>query len=184
MRLFWARGPSPRNLSSAQLQRRCWNFRSPSAGGASGRCWRSLTGGRLHSGGCWRSTTAGAAREHGCACHRARPTQPGPHHLPPAFASDRWHLASSSLEQPLLPTVLGAACTKDAMRATIVRAAARLGVELAAPDGSERVSGHSLRATGAQGLRPQPSAWASSPSVAAGRLPLCQTSRGQQVWLV
>ena len=31
-------------------------------------------------------------------------------------------------------------------------AASLLGVELAAPDGSERVTGHSLRATGAQGL--------------------------------
>ena len=38
------------------------------------------------------------------------------------------------------------------MAATILRAAELLGVEPVAPDGSERVSGHSLRATGAQGL--------------------------------
>ena len=38
------------------------------------------------------------------------------------------------------------------MTSAIVQAATFLGVELAAPDLSERVSGHSLRATGAQGL--------------------------------
>ena len=38
------------------------------------------------------------------------------------------------------------------MAATIVEAARRLGVTLAVPDGSAKVSGHSLRATGAQGL--------------------------------
>ena len=53
---------------------------------------------------------------------------------------------------PLFPTARGTACSKEAMSATILHAAELLGVELVAPDGSERVSGHSLRATGAQGL--------------------------------
>jgi hypothetical protein len=38
------------------------------------------------------------------------------------------------------------------MTGTICQAATYLGVELAAPDGSERASGHSLRTTGALGL--------------------------------
>jgi len=101
----------------------------------------------------------GTAREHGCSCNGV----PGP--SCPAHAAwdhltflrsrfaDRWPSAlPPSPELPLFPTALGTACTKDAMIATISHAASLLGVELSSPDGSERVSGHSLRATGAQGL--------------------------------
>ena len=42
--------------------------------------------------------------------------------------------------------------SKQAMVRTIEHAALELGIALAAPDGCERVSGHSLRVTGAQGL--------------------------------
>ena len=66
--------------------------------------------------------------------------------------ADRWQSAAPPPELPLFPTVCGAACSKESMVATIVHAAALLGVEVSSPDGSERVSGHSLRATGAQGL--------------------------------
>ena len=38
------------------------------------------------------------------------------------------------------------------MTATIRAAALHLGSDLVSPDGTERVSGHSLRVTGAQGL--------------------------------
>ena len=42
--------------------------------------------------------------------------------------------------------------SKSAMVATIQRAASFQGIPLRAPDGSEHVSGHTLRVTGAQGL--------------------------------
>ena len=53
---------------------------------------------------------------------------------------------------PLFPTTTGAVVQKEAAVATIHWAARQLGVALQAPDGSERVAGHSLRVTGAQGL--------------------------------
>jgi len=103
-------------------------------------------------------SAAGTAREHGCSC-RGSPVPSCPAHaawdhltfLRERFP-DRWQAASPPFELPLFPTELGTVCAKDAMAATIIHAAILLGVELASPDGSERVSGHSLRATGAQGL--------------------------------
>jgi len=53
---------------------------------------------------------------------------------------------------PLFPTSTGGVCTKAAVTATLVAAADLLKVPRAAPDGTERISGHTLRATGAQGL--------------------------------
>ena len=53
---------------------------------------------------------------------------------------------------PLFPSSAGTVVTKRQMTQTIEEAAKQLGIHLAAPDGSERVSGHSLRVTGAQGL--------------------------------
>lgn len=52
---------------------------------------------------------------------------------------------------PLFPDAAGGFCTKEGMAATIVHAGTRLGVPVQTSDGSERLSGHSLRATGAQG---------------------------------
>ena len=100
----------------------------------------------------------GTAREHGCACHGTPvpfcPAHTAWDHL--SFLRDRfpafWQADSTPLDLPLFPTSSGTACSKDAMTSTIIHAANLLGVELASPDGSERVSGHSLRATGAQGL--------------------------------
>ena len=99
----------------------------------------------------------GTAREHGCSCVGSpRPSCPAHaawdqlSFLREKFPA-QWQ-AAATMSLPLFPSSTGAACTKEAMTATIVRAAGFLGVELAAPDGSERVSGHSLRATGAQGL--------------------------------
>ena len=100
----------------------------------------------------------GVAREHGCSC-RGGPSAACPAHAAwdhLTFLRERfptyWQPSSSPMDLPLFPAASGAACSKDAMTATIVRAATLLGVELSAPDGSERVAGHSLRATGAQGL--------------------------------
>ena len=53
---------------------------------------------------------------------------------------------------PLFPRLSGGACPKPAMVGTVVAAAERLQVPLANADGTSRVSGHSLRVGGAQGL--------------------------------
>ena len=53
---------------------------------------------------------------------------------------------------PLFPQMNGTACVKTAFVATIAAAAVRLDVPLQSTDGSTRVSGHSLRVAGAQGL--------------------------------
>ena len=53
---------------------------------------------------------------------------------------------------PLFPDVDGRAVEKEAMADTIRAAALHLNVGLASPDLTEQVTGHSLRATGAQGL--------------------------------
>ena len=53
---------------------------------------------------------------------------------------------------PLFPSASGTVVAKNSMQDNIIEAARLLGVPQAAPDGSERVSGHSLRVTGAQGL--------------------------------
>ena len=53
---------------------------------------------------------------------------------------------------PLFPDSAGKPVSKEAMTDTIRHAALLLGVPLASPDLSEHVTGHSLRATGAQGF--------------------------------
>ena len=53
---------------------------------------------------------------------------------------------------PLFPNIHGKACSKLAMARTFVKAAEFLGVPTTTPDGSETITGHSLRVTGAQGL--------------------------------
>ena len=53
---------------------------------------------------------------------------------------------------PFFPKADGGVVCKAAMATTIAHAASFLHVPLSAPDGSERVSGHSLRVSGAQGL--------------------------------
>ena len=64
----------------------------------------------------------------------------------------RWSGDGPDWDLPLFPTGLGTVVAKSAMAKTIRHAAFLLDVPLSAPDGSERVSGHSLRVTGAQGL--------------------------------
>ena len=53
---------------------------------------------------------------------------------------------------PLFPRLAGDACAKAAVVGTIVAAAVQLELPLADADGSTRMSGHSLRVGGAQGL--------------------------------
>jgi hypothetical protein len=102
----------------------------------------------------------GTVRSHGCCCSdQAKPRPDCPAHaawdhllflkrtFPEGWCGDvpPPHLA-------MFPDAAGAPCSKDSLTATIVRAAQLLGHPLASPDGSSRISGHSLRATGAQGL--------------------------------
>ena len=99
----------------------------------------------------------GVARAHGCACtgaltscpwHAARlQLQRLRARFPDRFDGDAPHI-----DLPLFPDLQGKVVTKDAMTQTIRIAAEKLGVRLDAADGSSRVSGHSLRVTGAQGL--------------------------------
>ena len=101
----------------------------------------------------------GVSRAHGCACGVAGRFSSCPYHaveeqlrrLKRLFPA-RWNGDVPHRDLPLFPDVNGKVVTKDAMTATIVEAAKRLEIALATPDGSERVSGHSLRASGAQGL--------------------------------
>ena len=56
------------------------------------------------------------------------------------------------LDLPLFPTCSGGVVEKEAMIETIHKAGEDMDISREAPDGSERLSGHSLRVTGAQGL--------------------------------
>ena len=102
----------------------------------------------------------GVARTHGCSCAPGRPPRPScPAHaiwdqilLLQRKFPERWHGGVADRDLPLFPTEAGEVVSKEAMTATLLRAATYLGVPAAAPDGSERVGGHSLRPTGAQGL--------------------------------
>ena len=69
------------------------------------------------------------------------------HRFPASFEND-----VPIRDFPLFPDESGSVVSKAAMTESIRQAAARLDIPLASPDGSERVSGHSLRVSGAQGL--------------------------------
>ena len=63
-----------------------------------------------------------------------------------------WPAGIADTSLPLFPSVAGKVVEKHCMKDTICEGARLLGIAQAAPDGSERVTGHSLRVTGAQGL--------------------------------
>ena len=100
----------------------------------------------------------GVARTHGCNCV-GQPTASCPYHavdfqlrrLKRVFPA-RWRDGTPDIDLPLFPSVDGHTVTKDKMTATIVQAALRLDIPTSSSDGAARVSGHSLRASGAQGL--------------------------------
>jgi len=100
----------------------------------------------------------GVARAHGCCCSAASPAS-CPFHAVESQLSrlrrlfpGRWSADGPAADLPLFPAADGTVVTKEAMVQTIVEAARRLGVPLSSPDASARVSGHSLRVSGAQGL--------------------------------
>ena len=99
----------------------------------------------------------GVARAHVCRCHLDVAADCPVHSildqwfwLRRAFP-DRFVDGVPDLDLPLFPTARGEVVGKAAMTSTIIHAARFLGVVDSA-DGSERVTGHSLRPTGAQGL--------------------------------
>ena len=100
----------------------------------------------------------GVSRAHGCCCSSASLAS-CPFHAVAAqlgrlqrLFPERWSAGRPDPDLPLFPTRSGAVVQKEKMADTFRQAAVRLGVPLASADGSERVSGHSLRVTGAQGL--------------------------------
>ena len=99
----------------------------------------------------------GVARAHGCNCDGSLGSCPW-HALrlqvdrlrrlfPERFVGEQ-----PAMDLPLFPKSNGQVVDKEAMTETIRIGASRLGVPLEASDGSARVSGHSLRVSGAQGL--------------------------------
>ena len=101
---------------------------------------------------------SGVSRAHGCCCVGGVMAS-CPYHAIQAqlqrlkrLFPGKWCQGVPSRDLPLFPASDGTVVSKDHMKDTIVEAARRLGVPLVALDGSARVSGHSLRATGAQGL--------------------------------
>ena len=108
----------------------------------------------------------GTSRVHGCACvDPSSPSSSCPAHavwdqllllqkfFPGRFSGepDPAGLRRPDLDLPLFPDARGEVCDKEAVTAVIVEAGRLLGVTEPV-DGSERLSGHSLRVTGAQGL--------------------------------
>ena len=104
-------------------------------------------------------SACGVARGHRCRCRDL----PSPHGCPAHAVLDQllflkrqfpeqWVGDRVARDMPLFPQLAGSVCTKAAMVGTIAAAAGQLQVPLANPDGTSRVSGHSLRVGGAQGL--------------------------------
>ena len=97
----------------------------------------------------------GVSRSHGCICQPGRWLASCPVH---AILDQQILLArffpnrAGDLSLPLFPDIRGQAVSKTAMTATIRHAAEWLRVPLASADGKQKVTGHSLRPTGAQGL--------------------------------
>ena len=104
-------------------------------------------------------TAQGASRSHACVCAGGAPRPDCPVHslwdqlllLRRLFGS-QFVDGAPPRDMPLFPRRDGKPATKAAMVATIEFAARALRVDMVSPDGSRRVSGHSLRPTGAVGL--------------------------------
>ena len=104
------------------------------------------------------SEAAGVTRSHGCCCSSSR-SWLCPFHaavdqlsLLQARFPDRFRQGVPDEELPFFPTAQGGVVSKSMMVEVILCAADLLKVDKQTADGGERVSGHSLRVTGAQGL--------------------------------
>ena len=100
----------------------------------------------------------GALRTHGCACSSPRSAGCVFHALRSQHARlrrlfpTRWRDDNFDDNLPLFPDLEGQTVSKEAMVETILMAARKLQVETTSADQSARISGHSLRMTGAQGF--------------------------------
>ena len=99
----------------------------------------------------------GAVRSHGCCCSDGFDPLCPAHAawdqlllLRRCFGHGKAGVLSGGL--PFFPNLKGEKCTKEAMVKMIEHAAAQLKIPACSPDGSERISGHSMRVTGAQGM--------------------------------
>ena len=106
----------------------------------------------------------GVSRRHGCSCRSpSSPTPSCPTHalwdqllflrrrFPERFKM-KGDQSVPDATLPLFPNERGEVCDKEAVVNTIIEAGRKLGMVVANSDGTERLSGHSLRVTGAQGL--------------------------------
>ena len=93
---------------------------------------------------------AGVSRAHGCAC-TGTPKPSCPAHAAWAHASSlRTRFGEISPDSPFFPDVHGRICTKESIAATLVEAASFLDVPK--EDATGKITGHTMRVTGAQGL--------------------------------
>ena len=101
----------------------------------------------------------GVTRAQSCVCRSAARLNECPAHaalrqmtllrtrFPKRFSADGPHV-----DLPFLPQANGAPCTKMGFAGTIAAAARHQGIGEVSQDGTERITGHSLRVTGARGL--------------------------------
>ena len=99
----------------------------------------------------------GTVRSHGCCCRAGFDRLCPAHSAWDQLLLLRRRFGSGPMQRlppglPLFPDMGGNKCSKEVMAATIERAASALQVPLSSPDGCERISGHTLRVTGAQGM--------------------------------
>ena len=105
------------------------------------------------------SAAQGAVRTHACVCDGGAPAPDCPVHavldqllILRGLFPGRFAAGAADFDLPLFPDAAGRTVSKYRMTATIVKAATLLGVPLEGPTGGCRISGHTLRVTGAQGL--------------------------------
>ena len=102
---------------------------------------------------------SGVSRGHRCRCAGAEYNVGCPAHvvldqllfLRRQFPA-RWRGGLPDWDLPLFPNFQGLSCSKEAVVATLQAAASKLEVPLSSADGSSRISGHTLRVSGARGL--------------------------------
>ena len=100
----------------------------------------------------------GAARTHGCCCRGAAGVGcpvcsiKAQHALLRRLFPQCWRDGAFAPDFPLFPTTGGVAAEKHAVAETIAAAARLLGCPAESADGSARITGHTMRITGAQGL--------------------------------
>ena len=101
----------------------------------------------------------GVARAHACLCADGPVRRDCPAHaaflhlrlLRPLFPA-RFAAGVPDRDMPFFPQAAGTPASKAGFANTIRRAAQLQDIQLTSEDGLERISGHSLRATGAQGM--------------------------------